>query len=806
MTPPPKDRTRLQLGVAAVLAIGMIVFCALRLRVNNDIMHFLPAGTDHRLADLSRQLADSTLTRTMILDVGGPDPEALRAAAAAMATGLAAHPEVAWVERGPTPALAEAVYKLYGQRLPYFVSDRPEADIPTQLSDAGLEQAARALKARMAQPLAPMFSRLAPSDPLQWFPKILRRFERARAGSLEVEGDQLMTPDRRHAIIFVGSRHSALDGAAQRPLLAEIRRLFDEANRRAGGGLALQQAGVAPIAVDAERRMSTDLTQISALSTVAVLVVLIFMFASLRNILLAFLPVVGGALASITIALVLFGQVHGLTLAIGSTLIGVAIDYPILVLTHRVLAPDESAEQAIDRVWMGALMGGITTSAGFIALAWTSFPGVREMAVTSATGMMAAVLVTRYVLPPLLRARPRRAVLLERGAAAGERAIDWLRAHRRTAAAFVGLAGLACLLGLPMLRWRDSLADINGADPKIREETTRVRALVSRVDEGRLVIVSAPDEEQALRVNDEVARRLDGARQQGLISASVSLHAFLWSADLQMRNRAALGAVPDLADRTLAALRREGFKPDAFEPFRKTVASLHGLPAPTVAPLRLADLRASPLDTIVRPFIVQLGAEVGILTFTRDLKDPAALAATFADLPGVRIFDQVRFLDETYARFRIQTLQAIGIGLALIVVILFIRYRRWRPVAATLVPAVLAGAATLGVLGAAGVETNLLHVLSLLIVLSMGVDYTVFLVECGHERELGPTTMSLWGAAITTMLSFGLLALSRTQALRAIGLTVGLGTTLSFLLAPLTLPMMRGEWNQLPGGKVPNAR
>src|SRR4030095_5580475 len=104
-------------------------------------------------------------------------------------------------------------------------------------------------------------------------------------------------------------------------------------------------------------------------------------------------------------------------------------------------------DQAIDRVWMGALMGGITTAAGFIALIWTSFPGVREMAVASAVGMLAAVAVTRCVMPPLLRGRPKRAVWLERGAAAGDRALEWLRAHRRTAATLVGLAGLACLLG-----------------------------------------------------------------------------------------------------------------------------------------------------------------------------------------------------------------------------------------------------------------------------------------------------------------------------------------------------------------------
>src|SRR5262245_2876506 len=241
----PTSPTRLRLGIAALLAVGMIVFCALRLRVNNDITHFLPAGTDHRLAELSRRLADSTLTRTLILDVGGADAQAVRDNAAALAAGLAAHGEVAWIERGPTPALAESVYKLYAPRLAYFVSDRPETEVRAALAGPALERAAQALKQQMSLPLAPMLTRLAPPDPLQWFPAILRRFERARAGSLEVDGDQLVTPDRRHAIIFLGTRHSALDTRTQAPLLAEIARRFDEVNRRAGGGLTLQKAGVA---------------------------------------------------------------------------------------------------------------------------------------------------------------------------------------------------------------------------------------------------------------------------------------------------------------------------------------------------------------------------------------------------------------------------------------------------------------------------------------------------------------------------------------------------------------------------------
>ena len=345
------------------------------------------------------------------------------------------------------------------------------------------------------------------------------------------------------------------------------------------------------------------------------------MFASLRNVLLAFLPVVGGALASITVALLLFGQVHGMTLAIGSTLIGVAIDYPILVLTHRVLAPDESADQAIDRVWMGALLGGITTAAGFIALAWTSLPGRAR----DGGRLRAPASSPRWWSPAT---SCRRCCGRARAARSGwsaaprwaMRALDWLRDHRRTAAAFVSLTGSPACSACRACSWRDALADINGADPALRAETERVRTLVSRVDEGRLVIASARDEQQALRVNDEVAARLDSARQRASSATSCRCTRSSGPRICRCATGRRSRPFPTWPGGRSPRSTREGFKPEAFAPFRRRPPRCSAPPA--VPPLRLADLRASPLDTIVRPFIVQLGDEIGILTFTRDLKDP----------------------------------------------------------------------------------------------------------------------------------------------------------------------------------------
>jgi predicted exporter len=781
----------MRLALAAIVAAAMAVFCAARLRVTTDITHFLPAGADHRLAGLSRQLADSSLTRTLILSFGAPDVEAARAAAGILAARLAAEPEVAFVERGPTPELAKSVYDLYAPRLAYFVSDHPEAELPVALDDAHLAEAARALKRQLALPLSPLLTRLAPSDPLQWFPAILRRFERAQAGALEVDGDQLVTPDHRHAIVFVGTRHSPFDSQAQAPLLAAIDRDFAELNARAGGVLALERAGVAPIALDAERRIRGDLERLSVFSTLGVLLVFWSLFRALRSVLLALLPIVAAALAGTTVGILLFGTLHGMTLAIGSTLVGVAIDYPILLLTHRALAPGEASASVARRVSMGLLLGALTTATGFAAMAWTSFPGVREMAVTCSVGILAALVVTRHILPLLMGDTPPRAPLLARGAALGERALTWLGLRPRLRVAGVLAIGLVCLVGLPRLRWLDALAALNPADAALKAETDRVRARVSRMDDGRFVIALAHDEQAALRLDDEIASRLDRAQRDGVLEASVSVHSFLWSEDLQRRDRAAVAASPRLGARTLEALRREGFKPEAFAAFARAAAALSA--PPTVAPLRAVDLLASPLGALARPFFVKLGDEVGVLTFVRGVHDPARLAAAVADLPGAQVFDQAAFLDEVYARFRVQTLQAIAVGLVLIFFVHLIRYRRWRPALGALLPALLAVLATLGVLGLVGVTANLVHVLSLLIVISVGIDYGVFLVECVQRDGVvgvGPTAMSLVASFSTALFSFGLLALSRTPALRAIGLTTAIGITASLLFSPLALVLI----------------
>src|SRR5262249_28651616 len=98
---------------------------------------------------------------------------------------------------------------------------------------------------------------------------------------------------------------------------------------------------------------------------------------------------------------------------------------------------------------------------------------------------------------------------------------------------------------------------------------------------------------------------------------------------------------------------------------------------------------------------------------------------------------------------------------------------------------------TIAALALCGLGVDLVALAALLMVVSMGVDYGVFLVDASDSEE-EPTIalLSVFLAATTTVLGFGLLALSQHPLLRVIGLTPWVGMPACALLAPTTLVLL----------------
>jgi predicted exporter len=776
-----KSKRLITLLAALALFVGMGAFVAHELRISTGVAPLLSDATEQELATISAGLIDSPLTRTMALSLSAPDLATAITAMERWAGQLERHPEVESIRLGPGESFGSAAFALYFPRRLLFASSRPERELPDRLSDEGLARVAARLRLELSLPQAPLVEEIASRDPLLTFPDLLRRFQRDRAGGLDVVDGHFADPERSAAIALLTTRHSAFESESQAPFHDFLEQSFEALTQEIGVELLLERSGVHRFAVASERIARAELQRISAISVIGIALLFLIVFRSPRLLLVSLLPLAGGVLAAATLAILAFGEIHVMTLVFGATLIGVCIDYPIHLITHHTLVSSAEGGQGWPPALWGALvMGALTTVAGFVGLTWSSFPGIREIGVFAASGVLAALIATRLLLPPLLPAPGPVAPAQARLARWLGRLLAVLQRRRSIAALALVLAAVLTALGLPRVEWQDDVFALSLApDESWLEEDRRIRSRVSQMDPGRFVVAVGEDLESALQRNDLVYQRLEQAREQAALDGFRSLHTFLFSAALQRRNSAVFAQSPAFPDRTLRALEAEGFRSAAFEPF---VADLRSADP---EPLTFEDLVGSPLAEIAAAFRVDLDGRVAILSYLRGVADPETFVTRFADLEDVHYFDQQDFLRELYGRYRTRTTTLILAGLLAVVSILTLRYRRPRLAIAVASPALIAATTTLALLAFAGVAINLLHLLGLLLVLSIGVDYSIFLVASERQTpDRIAAMLSLCIACLSTCLAFGLLSFSSFPALRALGLTTGIGVLLSLLLAP----------------------
>jgi predicted exporter len=782
----------LRLALWALALAGLALYSARQLSFATDITNFMPDGAGSELARLSRELAHSDLARTMVLTIGAKDPERAVAGAQQLAAALRAHPEVAWLRAGADEELQRKLFELYFPRRHYFLSDAPERELPQQLSDAGLRARAEETRRALASPVAPLLKRILPEDPLGAFPAILARFQQSEPPLASRDGG-FTTRDGRWAVLLLATKSSAFATRPQAELLGAIDSAFAEVRARHGKDLVLEMSGANRFALHAERSIQGDAIRIASLSFAGVSLIFLLFFRAARALVLVLVPALAGLVFAFAASTLAFGQLDGMTIAFGASLIGATVDYPLHVLNLANLSPPDRSTWAVARQLRKPLtLAALTTIASFVGLAFTAFAGFRQLGVFATAGILGALAATLFLMPDLLPKHSAPPALTRRLARRLALALAALRERKLLLAALPALGLALAPFALPRLTWMDDLSALGQPDLALHAEDQRVRARVSNFEGGRLVVALAETPEAAIALNERVDARLRGAIAAGHLDGVRSLHALLWSAPLQQRNLAALRAQPELAARLDAAYRAAGFRAGAFAPFAESLAD----PPP---PLTLDELRASPLGELAQTLVVPLGARTGVITYLRGVHDIEALRASLSGLTGVTLFEQRSFLNTILASFRDQTLRQIAIGSGFVFLLLLVRYRDLRRSLAAFLPSLIAGVSVLSVFALTGHPVNLLHAIALLMVMGMGVDYGIYVVDgVDHEQDLGATVVSILLCALTTIFALGALAVSDHAGLRAIGLTTGLGILLSFLFAPSTLLLLREEPRDQP--------
>lgn len=151
---------------------------------------------------------------------------------------------------------------------------------------------------------------------------------------------------------------------------------------------------------------------------------------------------IAALLCGLIAARFVFGSLNVISMAFASILLGVGMDYSILTYHHFSSSHPVSSEWL--RLRRGIWLSACTTAAAFGILLFSRFPGLQQLALLVATGLLATAAFATAILPSVLeRLRPAQPVSLERSAVA---AAGFFTRHRN-ALRGVLLAGWAAAIG-----------------------------------------------------------------------------------------------------------------------------------------------------------------------------------------------------------------------------------------------------------------------------------------------------------------------------------------------------------------------
>jgi predicted exporter len=761
-------------GRAALLVgwVGGIALLGLyvqqHLTISGDLRLFMPSPNTPVERLLLEEVGESPASRLLLVSLEGGEPETLAESSQALADALREDPQFGLVSNGATSldAIPEAL-------LPYRYLLSSTLD-HASLDAAHLRDQLNERLADLSSPAASVLEPLIPRDPTLELLKLAEEWQPAKQPQKQF--DVWFDSAGRSAILVVATKAAAFDPEGQERAAQALQKHFEAT--RGEHTVRLTVSGPGAFSVLMKRRTQAEATLLGTLDSIGLVVLLFLAYRSVTFVVLGALPIASAGVAGLAAVSAVFGSVHGITLAFGFTLIGVAQDYPIHLFSH--LHAGKTPLQTARSVWPTLATGVVSTCIAYLAFLRSGVIGLSQLACFTIFGLGVAGLSTRYLMPRLIPPRVRDA---------GESAWLgrlWSAIARLPRPAWLGVAVvIACVAVLAAGRvpmWQNDLGQLTPIPKPLLDTDAKLRQELGAADIRRLLVVDGVTPDQVIASVEALGPKLDTLVKNGALEGFDGVSRYLPSAAVQKRRQEALPSREALQASLAEALQGLPFKAGLFEPFLSDVQK-----AKTLVPLTPEALAGTPLELRVGGLLLHHGDRWSGLVTLGGVHDPAAIARLAANSGGgVTLLDLKQASEDLVARQRQHILWSLAIAAVLLAATVLVALRSVRRMGRVIAPMALTTLLILAALHAFGISLNLFHLIALVLAAGLGVDYALFFEAVEDDPlEQRRTLHAVIVCSLSTLLVFVVLGTSTLPVLRAIGVTVALGVVGNFVLALL---------------------
>jgi len=738
-----------------------------------DLSAFVISGNNAEEILLASEMQSGALSRRYLLSIGKnsstkkPSPPVSKAFIQSLILQLNVIDGVVdvWDPKQQSD-ITQALQTVYSDYANALYSLNPEQDLEHLFSTDGLNQRAALVKSLLLSPQGVLFKKIILQDPLLL---TLKGFQ-----SLADQMQEVIEQDEEgYRNLVLETRMAGLDARQQSRIQTSIKSVFETLNHSTSAQYTLEMTGVPIFAVATQTLMQGDITKVSILSTLILTLIFCLLFRSFTVMLKVFTLLIIVILSAILMTQFVFGYVHGMTIAMGATLVGICIDYPIHTIVHAQAVRFSERIRVTATLWPSMVLGGITTIIGYIALGSSGYPGFQQVAVFASSGIIISLLLTRFVLPRLMTEDKTSTLRVPLVKGWSQFTLQYRKGLIGCLILFIALSSL----NLKSLHWMTDMQELTPELNYLKQNDQRIRARMSSIEPGRFVMVTGDNTELALQKAELVYPLLDQLKQSGVLKGYMGLYPWLLSLRQQKSNQTLLQRY--LTQENLQTWRQ------ALNVRGLSVSKLGALNYSGKEALQVTQLLESPLSKLIDSRIV-LGKNQTIIMIWLGQHQPEAVRLAMQNIQGAQYFSQRDMLNNMTRDYTQRAQRLLMVGVSMIVILLLGRYKSIVKTIQTLLPAVLAAFLILIVWSFTGEAVSFLHLVGFLLVIAICVDYGIFYQE-NRSGDLALTYQAMAVSMLTSVVAFGSLAVAESTSLRILSAVVAFGVMLGFILCPLII-------------------
>lgn len=504
-----------------------------------------------------------------------------------------------------------------------------------------------------------------------------------------------------------------------------------------------------------------DLTILGSITIIGVFALIFFVFRTVIPVALTVLSVATGILSGFAFLCIFFDTINLVIIGMSLSVVGVVCDYTIYYMTLRVSTDCTGSPFDTIRQMCKPLLFAVGTDViAYLIIVLSPVTPLKQLSVFCMAAITFSCLTVILIEPYLCSSVHKKEfpfMNLFNGY------LKWI-SHKSVNVTLLTLIVLSTVFGLCRFAVNDDPASFQNLPTVLKSQDDEIARLTNQKTSQKYLIIEAKGEDELLDKNDKLQKLLDTMVKDNEISSYRAIP--LRATSTQEHNF-------EVIKNTLKSLKDPLLVHDNLDElysFKK---------------LSLDDFIKSPLGNAFEPLYIQGTKDrpyaLSILLY--DVKDRTLLENEVSKVTNSAYYlDRKDDFMKVFSHYRVLISYVLYTFLIVIFIVSMIRLGVKKGFIAALF-SLLSVLFALSTLLLSGYRLNLFNELALILVLGIGVNYTIFFNS--NAKIKSTSLVAIVTALLTTLLTIGVLIFSSVNAISGFALALSSGILCSFVLATI---------------------